>query len=226
MMNRMLGNGRVYRMARLLKEPLPHIIGHLEFLLKNAYEHLPKSGRLSRDDLLAIEEWALWDGKEGAFRKQLLASNLIFARKNGTFFAEFWKEAPKFVQNRWRRKELGANLFRELMPKWGISDAPVGHHRGPRAEQSRAGQTSGEKRRAEQSRAGQTSREQSRAGQTSGEKRRAQRMLLYHGKRIARLTFLLLALLRLHNWYGCWPKSPMCPRAFSWPGRAWTARWP
>jgi len=175
MMNRMLGNGRVYRMARLLKEPLPHIIGHLEFLLKNAYEHLPKSGRLSRDDLLAIEEWALWDGKEGAFRKQLLASNLIFARKNGTFFAEFWKEAPKFVQNRWRRKELGANLFRELMPKWGISDAPVGHHRGPRAEQSRAEQSRADKRREEKSRAEQSGADKPRAEQSRADKPREEK---------------------------------------------------
>jgi len=122
MLNRMLTNGRVLRMARLLKKPLPTIVGHLAFLLKDAYEHIPKSGRLSPNDLRSIEFWAMWDGKQGAFLAQLVTSRLILKTKKGHYFAKFWQDAPVYVRKRWLRNDLRQNSI----PQTGDQRATVG----------------------------------------------------------------------------------------------------
>ena len=147
MLNRMLTNGRVQRLARGLKEPVPHVVGHLEFLLKTAYDHVPKSGKLKPPDLEAVESWACWDGKPGLFLAQLLKSNLIVQNKRGHFFGEFWKEPPHYVRMRWQRKDLeqraGENPCSQrahtVLPEQSRTDES-------RTEQSRADKRSEEAR--------------------------------------------------------------------------------
>jgi hypothetical protein len=108
MLNRLLTNGRVHAFARGLKEPIPHAVGHLEFLLKTAYDHVPMSGRLTKSVLDALESWACWEGKPGLFLRQLKQSHLIVKTKRGHYFGSFWQEAPAYIQNRWHRKHLRA----------------------------------------------------------------------------------------------------------------------
>ena len=148
MINRMLCDGRVYAMAAALKQSVPLVIGHLEFLLKNAYDHLPQSGKLNAQDLAAVERWAAWDGQHDLFLRHLLKSNIIVQNKRGFFFGEFWKEAPGYVHKRWLRKGLQPNARRDN----GGRCPPTGRPEQSRAEQSRADKQREEKSRAEQSR--------------------------------------------------------------------------
>ena len=157
MLNRMLCNGRVYALAGALKLCLPQVIGHLEFLLKNAYDQVPKSGKLNAQQLAAVEQWAAWDGEQGVFLQQLLKSSLLVQNKRGIFFGEFWKEAPGYVHKRWLRK----GLRRKTCPDNGVRCPDNVRPEQSRAEQSRAEKRREEKSRAEQSRAEQTREEKS-----------------------------------------------------------------
>ena len=142
MLNRMLCNGRVYALAGALKLCLPQVIGHLEFLLKNAYDQVPKSGKLNGQQLAAVELWAAWDGEQGVFLQQLLKSNLLVQNKRGIFFGEFWKEAPGYVHKRWLRKGLRRNARPDNGVRCPDNVLP---------EQSRAEQSRADKRREEKS---------------------------------------------------------------------------
>ena len=62
---------RILQLAKLLKMPLPHVMGHLEAMLLICYDHVPESGIFEKDVYNCLESWAMWEGPPGHFARSL-----------------------------------------------------------------------------------------------------------------------------------------------------------
>lgn len=98
------GSMKFKALVRTLGIPAPHVLGHLEFMWKPAYE----SGNPTFRSHEMIELAAEWSGEPGVFAKAVCdpAHNFVDARKNDQFeIHDFYEHAPDYVKKRIEREK-------------------------------------------------------------------------------------------------------------------------
>jgi hypothetical protein len=106
MLARAWSDCRVLELQSKLRLCLPHVIGHLEAFMKSAFDNLPPTGRINKQQMNHLETWAMWCGKRGLLRKAMLETGLIAKRRRCFFVADFSTSVPEYVRKRWNRQDL------------------------------------------------------------------------------------------------------------------------
>lgn len=98
------GSMKFKALVRTLGIPAPHVMGHLEFMWRPAYD----SGSPIYRSTEMIELAAEWIGEPGIFAKAVCdpAHNFIDARKDGQFeIHDFYEHAPDYVKKKIEREK-------------------------------------------------------------------------------------------------------------------------
>ena len=97
----LFGHRKFRRLANILQEPKPHVLGYLEFIWASCYE----SGNPYLGDVEDVELAAMYPGKPGTLAAALAAVRLIDEVRPGEYAVhDLFDHAPDYVRKRMERE--------------------------------------------------------------------------------------------------------------------------
>ena len=90
-------NPKFRLLTYLVKEPTPHVVGHLEMMWAGAHTALSPIFRNAQE----VEAAAEWDGEVGAWARAVVDTRFLDLNEDGTYAVHnFWDHAPQWVKQR------------------------------------------------------------------------------------------------------------------------------
>jgi len=96
----LFNNRKFMRLVSVLNMPEPHVLGHLEYMWRVAYE----SADALLGDSTDVELAAKWAGKRDDYTQALVQTGFLDESAGGYVIHDFWVHAPDYVQKKAERE--------------------------------------------------------------------------------------------------------------------------